>query len=123
MPRLVFAPTFNETGAIDGASAYVNRGGKNPSLALPLSHLQTYAALFLSTSDHLQRLQRKREAVQDLRADELQELSTNGGAADANTTADDKKIPAGRRQQVGVVVVVGVAVVVVVVGMSVRVFY
>jgi len=89
VPRLVFAPTFNETAG-DVSSAYVNRG-KNPSLALPLLHLQTYASLFLSTSDHLQRLQRKREAVQDLRADELQELSSNAAA--------DEKIPAGRRQQ------------------------
>ena len=91
VPRLVFAPTFNET-ASDISSAYVNRG-KNPSLALPLLHLQTYASLFLSTSDHLQRLQRKREAVQDLRADELQELSSD-------VTLADEKIPAGRRQQV-----------------------
>ena len=95
MPRLVFAPTFDEAANNgDISSTYVNRG-KNPSLSLPLLHLQTYASLFLSTSDHLQRLQRKREAVQDLRADELQELSSNAAAS-----ASDEKLPAGRRQQV-----------------------
>lgn len=87
---MVFAPTFDEAANNgDFSSTYVNRG-KNPSLSLPLLHLQTYASLFLSTSDRLQRLQRKREAVQDLRADELQELSS----------ASDEKLPAGRRQQV-----------------------
>ena len=93
VPRLVFAPTFDEAVYNgDVSSTFLNRG-KNSSLSLPLLHLQTYAALFLSTSDHLQRLQRKREAVQDLRADELQELSST-------TAAADEKLPAGRRQQV-----------------------
>ena len=93
VPRLVFAPTFDEAVYNgDVSSTFLNRG-KNSSLSLPLLHLQTYASLFLSTSDHLQRLQRKREAVQDLRADELQELSST-------TAAADEKLPAGRRQQV-----------------------